>query len=397
LVTGSVPTERLLERSHKLPKPKHQKLVQNEPKISHEIPVQGTASTSKQMSIKELIVRLQQEDAEPWQVGTSNEEEVRIELSDNIHDIPKYTVVFNSALEFTVFVFNWPVPDENPIYKENKRSVMHVDAVDLLRSIESSGVCEGLAEDMDVMSIAIDPTGRPDPNPTSILRHSVPKSIGVEDPHFQISLSYRAVGCQVLTGTEHSKNSCKVCMSALNAVKRVARAKSKSSAAPAKPKAPLSACGPEKLRATVLSSRLQVKDLEDRLQHLQKKIEQHGVGVSEALEKEILKIMGGQSLEATPHMKFFWQEQMKLLQSAKMGRRYHPQVIRFALSIHSKSASAYRELRDSGALILPSERVLRDYKNYFKLKAGISKENVESLREKTSSFSPVQRYVAVTG
>ena len=94
-------------------------------------------------------------------------------------------------------------------------------------------------------------------------------------------------------------------------------------------------------------------------------------------------------------MKFFWQEQMKLLQSSKMGRRYHPQVIRFALSIHSKSPSAYRELRDSGALVLPSERVLRDYKNYFKPKAGINKENVESLCGKTSSFSPVQRYVAV--
>ena len=107
--------------------------------------------------------------------------------------------------------------------------------------------------------------------------------------------------------------------------------------------------------------------------------------------------MGGQSLEATPHtcMKFFWQEQMKLLQSAKMGRRYHPQVIRFALSIHSKCPSAYRELRDSGARILPSERVLRDYKNYFKPKAGINKENVETLRAKTSSFTPVQRLVAV--
>ena len=57
--------------------------------------------------------------------------------------------------------------------------------------------------------------------------------------------------------------------------------------------------------------------------------------------------------------------------------------------------SAYRELRDSGALILPSERVLRDYKNYFKPKAGINKENVESLREKTTSFSNVQRYVVL--
>ena len=80
-------------------------------------------------------------------------------------------------------------------------------------------------------------------------------------------------------------------MSALSAVKRVARAKSKSSAAPAKPKAPLSACGPEKSRATVLSSRLQVKVHEDRVQHLQKKIEQHGLGVSKALQEDILKIM----------------------------------------------------------------------------------------------------------
>ncbi len=138
-------------------------------------------------------------------------------------------------------------------------------------------------------------------------------------------------------------------------------------------------CGPEKLRATVKSTRLQVKDLEDRLIELQSKIQQQGIGISEGLEKDILKIMGGQSLEATPHMKFFWQEQMKLLQSSKMGRRYHPQIIRFALSLHGKSPSAYRELRDSGALILPSERVLRDYKNYFKPKAGINKENVESL------------------
>lgn len=125
------------------------------------------------------------------------------------------------------------------------------------------------------------------------------------------------------------------------------------------------------------------------MQQLQQSIEQHGIGISEGLEKDILKIMGGQSLETTPYMKFFWQEQIKLLQSAKIGRRYHPQIIRFPLSLHGKSRSAYRDL------ILPSERVLRDYKNYFKPKAGISKENVESLREKTSSFTYIQRYVAV--
>ena len=116
------------------------------------------------------------------------------------------------------------------------------------------------------------------------------------------------------------------------------------------------------------------------------------MSVSDSLGKDLLKIMAGQNLEATPHMKFFWQEQMKLLQFKKMGRRYHPQIIRFALSLHGKSPSAYRELRDSGVLILPSKRVLRDYKNYFKPKVGI---NSEDLQGKTTNFNDMQRYVVV--
>ena len=119
--------------------------------------------------------------------------------------------------------------------------------------------------------------------------------------------------------------------------------------------------------------------LEERLEELQQKIVEHGVNVDQSLEDDILK-MSAQNLEVTPHMKFFWQEQIKLLQSSSSGQRYHPQIIQFALSVHGKSPSAYRELRDSGALVLPSERVLRDYKNYFTPKAGINKENVDELQ-----------------
>ena len=83
----------------------------------------------------------------------------------------------NSVLEFTVYVFHWPVPDENPLYKESKHSLNHINVVDLLRSIESAVVCDGLVEDVDlVMSNAADPSETPGPSPTSILRHSVHKS-----------------------------------------------------------------------------------------------------------------------------------------------------------------------------------------------------------------------------
>ena len=214
------------------------------------------------------------------------------------------------SLESTVFVFNWPVPDHHPIYKEQKRSIKYLDIAELLQRIENSRLCEGLKEDEDIMSVATGPTGNPDPNHITIVHHTLPKAIQVEEPHFEVTLSYWSVACDMLVNTtvvntDHSKELCNPCASASNTMKRAARKKSKASAIPAKPKASLASCGPDKLRATVKSMRLQVKDLEDRLQQLQLKIEQQGIGISESLEKDILKIMGGQSLEATPHMKFF--------------------------------------------------------------------------------------------
>lgn len=60
-----------------------------------------------------------------------------------------------------------------------------------------------------------------------------------------------------------------------------------------------------------------------------------------------------------------------------MDGRYHPQIIRFALSLYGKSRAAYKKLEDdSGALILPSERVFGNYNNYFKPKAGFNLDNI---------------------
>ncbi|CAB4015415.1 Transposable element P transposase, partial [Paramuricea clavata] len=134
-----------------------------------------------------------------------------------------------------------------------------------------------------------------------------------------------------------------------------------------------SSCGPDKLRATVVTARSKCKLLEGELQELQKNITSQGVSIDKTLEEEILKIMDGQNLDSTPHMKFFWQEQMKLLQSSSCGRIYHPQIIRFALSVHGKSPSAYRELRET----------------------GVNAESAESLRNKVKSFSGIQRYVVL--
>ena len=55
----------------------------------------------------------------------------------------------------------------------------------------------------------------------------------------------------------------------------------------------------------MIETRLKCKTLQEKLELLQHKINEEGVDVSESLEKELLKIMGGQNMEATPHIKFF--------------------------------------------------------------------------------------------
>ena len=396
LITGSVPTENLPTKSHEVPKAERRILVRPDiqPSTSQEQPTSFEhTSAAGVSSIEELMADLN--NMPMWKVEEMQDKEVSIKLFEEPYSIPKYTVLVDSGLEFSVFAYQWPIPDDHEIYKGTNRSVRNCSVKELLKELESSSMCVGLPDTDEVKDVVVDPTTQ-EYMPGAIVRHSVPKDSTAEEPNFEVFVSCRSVDCRVIKEkTYGQKDSCQPCATAFNAVNRAARRKSKALAEPAKSKASLAACGPEKLRATVQATRLECKQLQDRLKHLQTKIEKDGVGISASLETDLLKIMGGQNLESTPHMKFFWEQQMALLQSNKMGRRYHPQIIRFALSIHSKSASAYRELRDSGALILPSERVLRDYKNYFKPKAGINQENIECIREKTKHFTDLQRYIVL--
>ena len=114
------------------------------------------------------------------------------------------------------------------------------------------------------------------------------------------------------------------------------------------------------------------KQMEEKIAALEVEIEKNSVAVNETLEKDLLEIFANNpSMEVTPHMKVFWEQQRKLIASPKFGRRYHPHIIRFCLSLHAKSPAAYKELQESGILVLPSQRTLRDYRNFFKPKPGV--------------------------
>jgi hypothetical protein len=248
----------------------------------------------------------------PWKAEITSNGKVKFEFFDNIHCLPKYSLEVDNSLEISVLVYNWPLSKNHGVYQEFRQTVRYADISELLEVVEKSSLCNGLPQDDDdVQPLVIDPTSQCSLGSGTVLRHSLPKLPCDSDTHFEVTVFFRSVDCELIAPTDEEQ--CKPCSSAVTKIKKASRRKSRSSKLPAKPKAPLAACGPEKLRATLKATRLECKELEGRLQNLERNIEKNGLGISESTEKDILKIMAGKNLEENPHMKFFWEQQMKLL------------------------------------------------------------------------------------
>lgn len=122
-------------------------------------------------------------------------------------------------------------------------------------------------------------------------------------------------------------------------------------------------------------------------------IEKSSVEIDHELSKDMTDILG--QAEITPFMSLFWQQQKKLHDSTSTGVRYHPMIIRYCLSLAAKSPSCYEEIRKSGILVLPSQRTLRDYRNFIRPKRGFHENVIEELKALTDKYFDVQRYVVL--
>ena len=250
------------------------------------------------MSIEDLRMQLDETTIAPWTVDKVDKQDyVTFKLYDQVHSVAKYTVVINIiGLEFTIYVYNWPIPDDHLTYITRKRRIKTVDNARelMIRLVEISNLCEGLPQDDETKSVVVDPTWEEEitefPQST-VLRHSTTKLFC--ESHFKTSVTFCSPHCVVILDTTTSEQeACNQCSLTNKSIRKAATRKKKVSSAPTKSKASLSACGPAKLRATVKASRLECKQLEERLEQLEARINKDGVGVSQTLEKDILTIMG---------------------------------------------------------------------------------------------------------
>ncbi len=307
--------------------------------------------------------------------------------------LPKFSWSVASELSFSVAVYNWFLPDDHSIYNDHKRSRKYTSISTILSTLETAQICEGLSKEEHINALCEDPT--PISGPSSVMKHTIPierKHYEEDGPPFQAHVYIRSENCELLC----SDIACPSCSKLESTLGKMKESKAKQTLEPLKANAPLSISSKERLVTTVQKQRLVCKELEGRIVELEKEIEKNSISIDETMEKDILAILTDSSADVTPHMKVFWEQQRKLLAMPKFGRRYHPHIIRFCLSVHAKSPAAYRELRDSGILVLPSERTLRDYRNFFKPRAGFNPDNIERLKNQASQYFDIQRYVVLS-
>lgn len=79
--------------------------------------------------------------------------------------------------------------------------------------------------------------------------------------------------------------------------------------------------------------------------------------------------------------RIFWEQQKHYATLKKKSMKWHPLLIRFALNLKYASSGAYRIVRESGLITLPSEQTLRDYTHWVTMKDGVQVEMVQQMKK----------------
>jgi len=297
--------------------------------------------------------------------------------------LPEFEIMVDDSLGFTISVYGWLLPEDHELYSMNLRSITNITVSDLIKNITTMSICPGV---------------KPSALSSDIAHHVIPKCV---DPLFNDNEDtksfphkeyWRTCGCAVLF--EHG-DQCTSCYKYSHKCELTNKAKEKKLAEPAHIFSPVSQTAPERIKLTLQMHRLKCAQLEQQLEEMKFEIQKSSIEVDHQLSHDFTTILGKSDENITPFMNLFWQQQKKLFSSSSTGVRYHPMVIRYCLSLATKSPACYEELRKSKILVLPSQRTLKDYRNSIRPSPGFQEEVIGELKGLTDRYFDVQRYVVL--
>ena len=323
-----------------------------------------------------------------WKIVNNYNVDIVFKYFDSVHTLPMYEVFTNDTLIFKIRYFSWLIPNNHEIYTNYSHSFNNITVSNLVKVLSNYNICSGIN----------DPAAA-----VSFIEHSVPKFFSLSSadastsPLYQ-SKFYRHPSCTVLLPTDSTQ--CSHCNKAeIKEIKNLKK-KEQNLMIPAKLHAPIKNTAPERIKLTMQNIRLENKMLKSEIEQMKHEIEHNSIDIKDnSLHKDFVSIISNaDSSKMPPFMKFFWEEQQKYLSSSKTGVRYHPQIIRYCLGLAAKSPSFYDDIRcdennNTGFLMLPSRRRLRDYKNYIRPTQGFNRDVVNELVKTVKKVSEEEKYV----
>ena len=324
-----------------------------------------TQNSACYISYSDFLQRISKLKLKGWEIN-NQDSYVSIAKQDSQHVPAKFEINVNEDLKFKILCYNWLIPEQNELIKKYKLSMENLTLSTLLNEVENMIICEGVSYKTE-----------------KILTHSIPiintPFIKKHPDPISYTVFNRPSECLLLSG----QKKCSVCNQKHQQHLQYLKRKDSKREEPAKPNAPVSLTSPDRLKASLQNYRIENKELKNQIYKLQNELKKSSVKTSESLNKDLVSIMtSANPSKVSPFMKFFWEEQQKYIQSSSTGVRYHPAIIRYCLSLLAKSSSMYEDIRynektGTGFLILPSQRRLRDYKNYIRPERGFSKHIIK--------------------
>lgn len=114
-------------------------------------------------------------------------------------------------------------------------------------------------------------------------------------------------------------------------------------------------------------------------------IEKEGVKVEKSLSDAFTEILLSADLD--PKQALFLEQQIKYIECKKStSMRWHPTLIRMALSLYLKAPGAYKELQESGFISLPTARTLFDYSHVTKIEPGVDSHVLDILAKQVEDI-----------
>jgi len=235
--------------------------------------------------------------------------------------------------------------------------------VQIIKLVMGFEICAGVS-DIEYQAVwASCDRGKIDDNPFKECRYSE---------------TFRSLKCDILVPPRKWK--CAECCRLVSVLKRKCTMSKKENLHPHTPN-------------TLMTEQQKLKKLEDQRNEIvnkkrqlqrarmQQLIVEEGMDLDEKFSLYLQEVL--QSTNHNPLQSLFLQQQLMAINAkGPTGRRWHPVIIRFALSIISKSPSAYGAMVKGGLLVMPCERTLFDYAHFKPTQDGVDYEIVDAVSKK---------------